>query len=217
MIKLKFGASKALIATGLLLATSMASAFPIISSETEDLSGNTQTSCVTPYDDGCELQAITPHSRWQPNDPNGLGAEWVSYADTGSPGTVTTPSTAQAAAMTVTEIFHLDVDSLVTLDVWADDTSSVSLDGVVLIQPNITQNICANGTIGCEPDENAHFEWDLLAGTHTLIFEVFQVGGGPLGLLYSGETSPSEVPEPATMLLFGLGLLGLGASRRKIK
>ena len=35
--------------------------------------------------------------------------------------------------------------------------------------------------------------------------------------LYSGGTSGNEVPEPATMLLFGAGLAGLAAARRRKK
>ena len=51
------------------------------------------------------------------------------------------------------------------------------------------------------------------SGVHTIDFEVYQQGGGPFGLLYSGV-----VPEASTFLLLGTGLIGLmgfGWQRRK--
>ena len=39
----------------------------------------------------CNVQTINPATVWQPNNPEGNGALWISYADTGRPGTVTAP------------------------------------------------------------------------------------------------------------------------------
>ena len=46
-----------------------------------------------------------------------------------------------------------------------------------------------------------------------LNFWVTNSGNGPTGLIYKGTAS--AVSEPATLALFGLGLLGLGVARRR--
>jgi hypothetical protein len=172
--------------------------------------------------------AITPHSAWQANNPGGSGAVWISYANTGvggstlapQAGSATNPS-GQAVIMTVTETFSAGIGATLAMQVWADDTARVLIDGVELIAGNFSQGTCATGSIGCEPNEfgqiNYTFNTD---GIHTLAFEVFQVGSGtnptdnPFGLLYAG-TLTAAVPEPGTLALFGAGLAGLGLLRRR--
>jgi len=83
----------------------------------------------------------------------------------------------------------------------------------------MSQNICADGAIGCEPGENGIVDQTLAIGVHTLTFVIHQVGTypdpefNPFGLLYSGELV--AVPEPGSLGLLGAGLLGIAFARLK--
>jgi hypothetical protein len=172
--------------------------------------------------------AITPHSAWQANNPGGSGAVWISYANTGIGGSTLAPQAGSAAnpagtavIMTVTETFAAGIGATLSMQIWADDTARVLIDGVALIAANFAQGTCAAGSIGCEPNEFGTIEYTFTTdGTHTLAFEVFQVGNGtnpndnPFGLLYAG-TLTAAVPEPGTLALFGAGLAGMGLLRRR--
>lgn len=202
--------------------------------------------------DACTAETVSAHPLWQTGNPNGNGADWISYADTGYLGStlaVAPGGEPSAPLMQVREVL-LDVTAgtRLVMDLWADDTAEVQLrfdDGsgfagsllATLLTPNFTQNVCADGPNGCEPEDRAHFEYvfsdeDLatVAGSEIwLDFTTFQVGTGitnranPFGLLYSGRielalATPGAVavPEPPSLaLLAGAGVICLVFVRRR--
>ncbi|GAC29689.1 PEP-CTERM sorting domain-containing protein [Brumicola pallidula] len=161
------------------------------------------------YTSTCTLVNITPHSAWQTNNPFGNGAVWVSSLDSGIGG-ITIPSSNTTPYMTITEMFWGNAFSL---DIWADDTASVYVDGLLVISENLSQGTCAIGSIGCEPNENGSVSgsWGVNAW-HTVRIDVYQTGGSVAGALYSGSYN---VPVSGSLALLGLGLVGLMISRKK--
>ena len=193
------------------------------------LSGDGTETCVKgiPLGGGiCPVQVIDAHPLWQPAQPQGSAAVWISYHDTGYGGTTLAPWHFTDPLMTITESFFAGVGSTLTLEVWADDTARVRIDGTDVFAPNFHQHICADGVIGCEPGEQGAILHTFISpGLHTIAFDVFQIGTGttttanPFGLLYAGEVQEGVqageqgrvqgVPEPGTILLLLAGLLGL--------
>jgi hypothetical protein len=167
---------------------------------------------------------IQPHSAWAPEVSG--GAQWISYQQTGvTPGTSVSGDYAHPA-MQVFHTFNVGGPGFLNLTVWADDTAGVFLDDVLLpstfSHPNFSQNVCADGPIGCQPGEGGAFN-DIAfgAGTHTLRFDVYQLSSNtsqpanPFGLLYTGTAETAPVPEPGTYALLGIGLIGFAAVRRR--
>jgi len=171
----------------------------------------------------CSITLIDDHDLWKQNGDADLnGATWISYANTGVGGDTLAPLIDDTSIFTVTETFEANIGDMLYLDVWADDTAEVFLDSVSLISPNFTQNICANGSIGCQPGENGTISHTFTSsGTFSLSFDVYQVGTGtnpninPFGLLYSGALT--SVPEPSVLALLSIGFLGIGLARRKTR
>lgn len=199
-----------------------------LASATSIISGDGSETCTygTPISSlagNCAVQTINTDFRWQTDNPNNNGALWISYADTGSNGTTLAP-TAAVPIFTVTETFSTHIGDVLNLDVWADDTAEVFINGDSLFPPNFSQSVCANGAIGCEPGENGKISYTFFTeGVQTLTFDVFQIGTGtsnysnPFGLLYSGTVN-AAVPEPSAIVLMLTGLLGMGfAGLRKIQ
>jgi len=141
-------------------------------------------------------------------------------------------------AVTPTAIFYktftiTDASDAGNLDIWADDTARVWLDpgnitsgdgsgiagGSMLIDADPTPGSnCASGPIGCTVGMNAVLPLNLTTGTYTLVIDAYQyVGGSPFGVMYDGVLTDSSAPEPATLMLMGLGLAGLGLLTRRRK
>ena len=116
------------------------------------------------------------------------------------------------------------------MDVWADDTAGVWLDngtvtsgngssGTLLETPSGTLGPnCASSSIGCTLGNDAVIPLSLSAGTYTLVFDAYQlVSDTPFGVMYAGAltTAGTATPEPASYMLMGFGLVGLGAFTRR--
>src|SRR5262245_51030653 len=84
----------------------------------------------------CTVHAITPHPLWQPAHPAGSQAVWIAYHDTGYGGTTLAPWDFTNPLMTITETFVAGTGATLHLDVWADDTARIRIDGTEVIAPN---------------------------------------------------------------------------------
>ena len=160
--------------------------------------------------------------------PGTDGASWISYEDTGwstvsnGPVNAVANSTGPSDPSAIFFQTFTDTSSLLTLTitVWADDSAVVYLDGTkISLNADFVQTpgiFCSPTGITCDGPGTTFTIDDIAPGTHTLQFDVYQVGGGSFGLMYTGSvTDTAATPEPVSFVLMGAGLVALALFRVK--
>ena len=126
---------------------------------------------------------------------------------------------------TITWSFNATVLAALANATWSIDMKQVFLDETVTVGGNMrtsantgtTVNLgSGSGTGTLNPFSitfnaaiNSDSTWSLLQATYNC--------NQGFGLTEGGTCAPTSVPEPGTIALLGLGLLGAGALRRKVK
>lgn len=126
----------------------------------------------------------------------------------------------QQAGSSISQVFNF-TDNILSLTFSAEgrngygaNSISVLIDGVALVFNGATAFLPSSTTAFTTYTSNVIA---LAAGNHTLSFVGNGVGGRDVTSFIDNVSLTTAVPEPVTLGLFGLGLVALGAARRKAK
>ncbi len=179
---------------------------------------------------GTNVTLINPYGVYaDPSVPAGLlagTAKWISYAATGE-GQIVAPNivgsrTIGNETMHLQRTFNIAAGGNFNWYAYADDTMAMTFSGpsgsyspfaAYLGQIDPCAPGYSGGQIGCVNGSMGSFIVNgLQAGTYTLDMYAFQTNLGGFGATYAGNYT---VPEPMTLGLFGLGMVGVATRLRR--
>jgi len=135
---------------------------------------------------------------------NNAGSRWIGPdSDNDANG----PTGDYTYETTFTLLGNVNLGSVVISGLWGTDNIGLDIliNGISTLQANVNQF----GSLTVFSVTSG-----FIVGTNSLEF-ILNNAGGPTGLRVDQITGMYDLPEPTTLALFGLGLIGLGAMRRR--